>query len=126
MDLYQTTPNVISIDTACAITEISKNTWWRRISKGDFTRVTKEAHGRTMLLWSELAPHICIPISPEVKQFVLLADAGDADAQDDIGQLFLAAEKPKAAVYWFQQAAKRRHDAMAWSLLYQWQRRAER
>lgn len=115
MDVTQTTPTAISLDTACAITEVSKNTWWRRIAKGDFTRVANDPRGRTMLLWSELAPHICIPIEPEDKQFILLADTGDAEAQDDIGQLFLAAEKPKSAVYWFQLAAQKNHpDAMQW------------
>lgn len=115
MEVTQTTPTVISLDTACAITEISKNTWWRRLAKGDLTRVTNDPRGRTMLLWSELEPHICVPIEPEDKEFILLADAGDAEAQDDIGQLFLAAEKPKSAVYWFQLAAHKNHpDAMQW------------
>ena len=115
MDCTPTTLTVISLDTACAITETSKNTWWRRIAKGDFTRVVNDPRGRTMLLWPELAPHICIPIQPEDKQFILLADAGDAEAQDDIGQLFLAAGKPKSAVYWFQLAAQKNHpDAMQW------------
>lgn len=109
------TPIVVSLDTACAITEISKNTWWRRIAKGDFTRVANDQRGRAMLLWSELEPHLCVPIDPEDKKFVLLADSGDTDAQDDIGQLFLSAEKSKSAVYWFQLAAQKNHpDAMQW------------
>ena len=115
MDVTQTTPTVISLDTACAITEISKNTWWRRIAKGDFTRVANDSRGRTMLLWSELESNICVPIEPEDKEFILLADAGDAEAQDDIGQFFLAADKPKSAVYWFQLAAHKNYpDAMQW------------
>jgi len=115
MDITPTTPTVISLDTACAITEISKNTWWRRIAKGDFTRVTNDPRGRTMLLWSELAPHLCVALEPEDKEFILLADAGEPQAQDDLGQFFLAAAKPKSAVYWFQLAAQKNHpDAMQW------------
>ena len=47
--------------------------------------------------------------------FVLRADAGDADAQSDIGQLFSNAGKHKCALYWFQQAAQKGNsDAMQW------------
>ena len=106
---------IISIDTASAITEISRRTWWRRISTGEVTRVTDDARGRAMLLWSEVEPHICVPIEPEDKQFILLADAGDAEAQNNIGQLFLMAEKYQAAFYWFQQASQQNNpDAMQW------------
>jgi hypothetical protein len=109
------TTTIISLDTTCVITETSKSTWRRRIAKGDFTRVSDDTRGRAMLLWSEVELHICIPIEPEDKQFILLADAGDAEAQDDIGQLFLMSEKHQAAFYWFQQAAQQNNpDAMQW------------
>lgn len=106
---------VISIDTASAITELSRRTWWRRISAGEVTRVTDDDRGRAMLLWSEVTPHICVPIEPEDKQFILLADTGDAEAQDDIGQLFLVSGKYQSAFYWFQLAAQQNNpDAMQW------------
>jgi hypothetical protein len=108
-------PTIISLDSVCAITEMSKSTWRRRIAKGDFTRLEDDARGRAMLLWSEVEPHICVPIDPEDKQFILQADAGDAEAQDDIGQLFLMSEKYQAAIYWFKQAAQQNNpDAMQW------------
>ena len=106
---------IISIETASAITELSRRTWWRRISAGEVTRVTDDDRGRAMLLLSEVEPHICVAIEPEDKQFILLADAGDAEAQDDIGQLFLMSEKYQAAIYWFEQAAQQNNaDAMQW------------
>lgn len=106
---------VISLDTACAITGMSKSTWWRRIARGDFTRVADDVRGRAMLLWSEVMPHICVPLEAEDQHFVLLADTGNAEAQDDIGQLFLMSEKYQAAFYWFQQAAQQNNpDAMQW------------
>lgn len=115
MDVTKTTPAVISLDTVCAITEISKNTWWRRIAKGDFTHVANDPRRRTMLLWSEVEQHICVPIEPEDKQFILLADAGDAESQDDVGQLFLMSKKYQVAIYWFELAAQQNHpDAMQW------------
>ena len=113
--MNDTMPTLISLDTVCAITEISKSTWRRRLAKGDFTRLADDARGRVMLLWSEVEPHICVAIEPEDKQFILLADAGNAEAQDDIGQLFLMSEKYQAAIYWFEQAAQQNNaDAMQW------------
>lgn len=110
-----TSTATISLDTTCAITETSKSTWRRRIAKGDFTRLTDDARGRAILLWSEIEPYIFVPIEPEDKQFILLADAGDSEAQDNIGQLFLMSEKYPAAFYWFQQAAQQNNpDAMQW------------
>jgi len=113
--MNDTMPTIISLDTVCAITETSKSTWRRRIAKGDFTRLADDDRGRAMLLWPEVEPHICVPIEPEDKEFILLADAGDAEAQDDIGQLFLMSEKYQAAIYWFEQAAQQNNaDAMQW------------
>ena len=113
--MNDTLPTLISLDTVCAITDMSKSTWRRRIAKGDFTRLADDARGRAMLLWSEVAPHTCVPIEAEDKQNMLLADAGDAGAQDNIGQLFLMSEKYQAAIYWFEQAAQKNHpDAMQW------------
>ena len=115
MNVNHTTPAVISLDTACALSALSKSTWWRRIAKGDFTRVADDARGRAMLLWSEVAPHVCIAITPEDQALVLQADAGRAEAQDDLGQLFAAACKHQAAFYWFQLAAGQgQADAMQW------------
>ena len=115
MNVVHASPPVISLDTACALTEVSKSTWWRRIAKGGFTRVADDKRGRAMLLWSEVAPHICIALAPEDQPFILQADAGHADAQVDVGQLFLLSEKYAAALYWFGQAAQQNNaDAMQW------------
>ena len=113
--MNDTMPTIINLDTVCAITEMSKRTWQRRIAKGDFTRLADDARGRSMLLWSEVAPHICVPIEPEDKQFIFQADAGDTEAQDDIGQLFLMSEKYQAEIYWSEQAAQQNNaNAMRW------------
>lgn len=107
--------NVISVEAAIAITERSRSTWWRRIAKGEITRVADDARGRAMLLWSEVVPQICVPMEPVDLTFVLRADAGDAAAQNDIGQFFSIAGKHKIALYWLQQAAQQDHpDAMQW------------
>lgn len=107
--------NVISVEAAIAITERSRSTWWRRIAKGEITRVADDARGRAMLLWSEVLPQICVPMEPIDLAVVLRADAGDAAAQCDIGQFFSIAGKHKIALYWLQQAAQQDYpDAMQW------------
>ena len=105
----------ISIDASIVITEKSRRTWWRRISEGAVRRVADDRRGRAMLSWDEVLPHICIPMTPEDLAFVLRADAGDAEAQNDVGQLFSIAGKYEAALYWLQQAAQQGNpDAMQW------------
>ena len=66
-----------------------------------------------MLSWNEVAPLICIPLTPEDVNFVLRADASDAEAQNDTGQIFSMCGKHEAALYWIQQAAQQGYpDAM--------------
>lgn len=66
-----------------------------------------------MLSWDAVIPLICIPMTQEDQALVLRADASDAEAQNDIGQLFSLAGKHEAAFYWLQQAAQQGYaDAM--------------
>lgn len=105
----------ISVESAIALTDLSRRTWWRRISDGQVSRVADDARGRAMLAWSDVQPHICVPMGADELALVLRADAGDAEAQNDLGQLFLNAGKHKAAHYWFGQAAQQDNaDAMQW------------
>lgn len=107
--------DAISLDAAIAITDKSRRTWWRRIAEGAVSRVADDERGRAMLSWSEVAPHVCIPMTSEDLAFVLRADSSDADAQNDIGQLFSTAGKHEAALYWLQLAAQQENpDAMQW------------
>ena len=68
-----------------------------------------------MVNLAEVAPLICVTLNREDLDFLVKADAGSADAQNDIGQLFSNAGKPKIALYWLEQAARQGHaDAMQW------------
>jgi len=108
-------PAVISIEAAIVMTQRSRSTWWRRISKGDITRVADDARGRAMLLWAEVVAQISIPMESVDINVVLRADAGEAAAQSDIGQFFYSAGKHKIALYWLQQAVQQDDsDAMQW------------
>ena len=107
--------DAISLDATIAITALSRRTWWRRISQGTVKRVSDDQRGRAMLSWAEVVPHICISMEPEDLAFILRADAGQADAQNDIGQLFSISEKHDLAFYWLQHAVQQDYpDAMQW------------
>ena len=107
--------DAISLDATIAITALSRRTWWRRISQGAVNRVSDDKRGRTMLSWAKVVPYICIPMEPEDLSFVLRADAGQADAQNDIGQLFSMVGKHESALYWLRLAVQQDHpDAMQW------------
>jgi TPR repeat protein len=103
----------ISVEATIVITERSRRTWWRRIADDPAIRAGDDERGRTMLVLDAVQAFICVPMTAEDIDYLLRADAGDAPAQDDIGQLFLNAGKFDAAIYWLQLAAQQNHpDAM--------------
>jgi len=105
----------ISMEAAIAITNRSRSTWWRYIADGKITRRQDDARGRAMLSWHEVVPDIIVSMDCEELSMLLVADAGDAVAQNEIGQIFLRREEYRAAIYWFKQAAsKNSADAMHW------------
>ena len=106
---------VISLAGTIALTERSRSTWWRRITLGEVQRGPDDAGGRAMLHLHDVAPHICIPMTSADIAVVLQADAGDAHAQNDIGQMLSIAGKHKSALYWLLlSAAQDFPDAMQW------------
>lgn len=109
------TSQTVSLATATALTERSKRTWWRRIEQGVINRADKESLSQTRISLFDVLPLISIPVTSEDLKVILRADIGDADAQNDVGQMFSIAGKAKAALYWLEQAARQDHpDAMQW------------
>lgn len=103
----------ISLDTAIIVTGVSKRTLWRRLAEGQITRQDNDIRGRAMLSLEDLAPMLCVPVEPEDYKLLTEADAGDADAQNDLAQLFLDADRPDIALHWLQLAVDQEHpDAM--------------
>lgn len=105
----------ISLATAIIISERSRSTWWRRIADGAVARVADDSKGRAVLRWEDVLPQVCVPLQEDDKAHLLRADAGDAAAQGDMGQLFATHQKFEIAVYWLRQAAEQGEaDAMQW------------
>jgi len=79
------------------------------------TRAPSDKRGRTMVCLADVASRISAPMVDEDLAYLLRADAGEAEAQNDMGQLFLLAARYEAACFWFKRAAEQGHsDAMQW------------
>lgn len=103
----------ISLNTAIIVTELSRRTLWRRLTDGQITRQENDQRGRAMLTFDDLVHMICVPVTPEDYELFTEADRGDANAQNDLAQLFLEAGRPDIALHWFQLAVDQGHaDAM--------------
>ena len=103
----------ISLDTAIIVTDTSKRTLWRRISEGKIAREEDDKRGRTMLNFESILPMLCVAIAPEDHELVINADAGDAEAQNDLALFFSELDRSDIALHWLQLAAAQEHaDAM--------------
>lgn len=107
---------LISIASAITLTEWSESTFRRRIADGFLTRhIEPGPGGRAMVDLESIKPHASIPLEEEDDQLIQDADAGNAEAENDLALLFLANGKPRAAIYWLELAAKQDYpDAMHW------------
>ena len=106
----------ISLNTATALTGISKRTLWRRIADGLLRTMDPEKRGeRAQLDLDEVLPMACIPLASDDIALVVAADAGEAEAQCDLALLFLKAGRPTGALYWLELAAAQSYpEAMYW------------
>ena len=118
----------ISLDAAEVMTGISRRTLWRRVADGALLSTEKDGRGRTMLALAGLLEPMqdCTGLVFSAQDLAVLcqADAGDAQAQADVGaQLYAASSARKAppppshaaALYWLHLAAEQGNcDAMHW------------
>lgn len=103
----------ISLDAAIIVTQISKRTLWRRVTEGQISRLDTDERGRAMLSFEEIAPLITLPIEPADYELLIEADAGDADAQNELAQLFIDLDLVDVGLIWLNQAIAQHHpDAM--------------
>jgi TPR repeat protein len=99
------TAPVISLDTSIAVTGLSKRTLWRRVADGRLRKVAEDARGRTLLDFPDVLKLIGTRLSAEDAERLRAADAGDPEAQADIGAVFHEAGRPEVAVYFWKLAA---------------------
>jgi TPR repeat protein len=96
----------LSLDATIAITGPSKRTWWRRISEGSVVKRQCDKRGRTMISLAAVIPLVAFNMTTADLERLLSADDGDAEAQDDMGQLFSTAGDHQAERYWLELSAR--------------------
>lgn len=107
--------DTLSLDASVAITGMSRSTLWRRVTDGTIGRGDKDGRSRAMLALDDVLGLVDVVLSAEDIAMLLRADAGDADAQADMGALFYVAGAHKAALYWLNEAAAQNNaEAMQW------------
>lgn len=55
--------DLVSVDTAAAVTGVSKRTLWRWLSTGALQRQGMDERGRVMISFAEIAPRLCVALS---------------------------------------------------------------
>jgi len=105
---------LVSIAATATLTGWSERTVWRRFSER--LAKTEKSHGRSMIPFDAVQPHLCIPLTPDELPLLAAADAGDAESQSAIALIFLSNDQPKSAIRWLELAAKQ-GDADAMNLL---------
>lgn len=106
----------ISVASAMSLTDLSENTFRRRIANGIITRTSEEgANGRSMIPFEAIRSECHFAINDDDLNLIGSADRGNAEAQNDLALLFLSHNRPKNAIYWLELAAKQKNsDAMHW------------
>jgi uncharacterized protein len=99
----------ISIQAVIAMTGRSQRTWWRRIGEGSVRKLTPDARGRARIALEDVVKLFDSKLTLEDKALIVQADAGDVDAQADIGEVLLLAGRHDAGCYWLQLAADQDH-----------------
>lgn len=107
--------DTISLDASVAITGISRSTLWRRVTDGSIGRGDKDGRSRAALALDDVLALVDTPLGADDIAMLLRADAGDAEAQADMGARFYVAGAHKAALYWLNEAAAQDSaEAMQW------------
>jgi TPR repeat protein len=102
----------VTLATAAALTGLSDRTLRRWIADG---LVERGDGARTTIALDALARFVLLDIDDDSRAVIAAADTGDADAQNSLALLFLAARLPERAAYWLEHAAAQGHaDAMHW------------
>lgn len=106
----------ISVQTASALTGRTERTFRRWATEGGRMRRGQiDSRGRATVALEDVLPDIGLVLEPGDVELFCLADAGDAEAQNDLALVFMSAGKHEAAVYLLQLAAAQEHaDSMHW------------
>lgn len=100
----------ITLNTAVALTGLSKRTLWRRIADGQLHAqggADQGEHARVQL--NDVVALSRLRLDPEDRALIVDADACKAEAQCDLALLFLMQNLPTEAVQWLTLSAKQNY-----------------
>lgn len=98
----------ITLNTATSVSGLSKRTLWRRIADRQLRTLEGGEPGEhTRVAVSDVMAISRLRLTPEDSDLIVRADHGDAEAQCDLGLLFIAQSQPAEAVRWLGLAASR-------------------
>ncbi|QIK37625.1 sel1 repeat family protein [Caldichromatium japonicum] len=107
--------NRISLQTATAITGLTKRTLWRHIRAGRLRALGGEPGERTQVVLADVLRLAEPPFSGEHTNLILAADRGEPQAECDLALLLFSAQRPQEAVCWLERSAKQYYpEAMCW------------
>lgn len=117
--------DTISLIAAANLTGKTRRTLWRWVAEGKLPRGAGDSQGRSTVSLEHIKQDACVALNDADAAMVMAADRGDANAQNDVGLLLLAAQQGDAkkgeeqesfaALYWFELAAQQNHgDALHW------------
>jgi len=98
----------VTLNTAASLTGLSKRTLWRRIADEHLhaqSGAEQGEHARVSL--DDVLKISRLKLTPEDWEMVLDADAGEAEAECDLGLEFLIQNLPEDALRWFRESATR-------------------
>ncbi|MDO9596634.1 MAG: hypothetical protein Q7J47_02835 [Azoarcus sp.] len=106
----------ISLNTATALSGLSKRTLWRRVADRNLrTQDAGEPGERTLVALDDLLPLSRLRLNTDDHDLVVEADQGTPEAQCDLALLFLAQGFAAEAVRLLEMAANRFYpEAMHW------------
>lgn len=105
----------VGAQTAGVLIGKTSRTVQRWCEEGRLPAVSVDRRGTVRIPLTALVPFISIPWDDGRSQLAADADRGDMQAQSELALIFLEANEPLIAVYWFQAAATRGcADAMCW------------
>lgn len=97
----------ISIATTATLLGCSESTLRRRIADGSVSRTLEAGvNGRLMIDLNSIRAQIPSALTEEDIELFKAADKGNAEAQTDLGLLFLSKNNGKSAIYWFELAVR--------------------
>lgn len=120
MDATEPASALVGTQTAAMLTGKTIRTINNWLESGILSgKQVSAERGPSGLLWkislSSLIPFIPVPVNDEEREAMLLADAGDTDARNEVALHFFTADQYGIAVPWFEAAAAKGHaDAMEW------------